>query len=99
MKDDVGLIHEFRQQLAIFQRLKEVVHPVIFLEMPDIFHAAGRKIIHQPPRGAAWVKSSNVRLLAVTHRAHVVGEGGRLVVVHAASAEAIIPCMRAVRRQ
>ena len=47
MKNDVGLVHQFRQQLAVFQRLKEIVHPVIFLKVPDVFHAAGRKIVHQ----------------------------------------------------
>ena len=47
MKNNVGFVHKFRQQLAIFEGLQKIVHPVIFLQMPDIFHAAGGKIVHQ----------------------------------------------------
>ena len=54
MEYDVGFIHQFRQQLAIFERFEKIVHPVIFLEVPDIFHAAGGKIIHQQDFIAAF---------------------------------------------
>ncbi len=54
MKDDVGLIHKFRQELAIFQWFEKIMHPVILLEVPDIFHAPGGKIIHQQDLVAAF---------------------------------------------
>src|ERR1700676_2331304 len=47
VEDDIGLIHQFRQQLAIFQGLKKIMHSVIFLQMADIFHATRRKIVHE----------------------------------------------------
>jgi len=47
MKDDVSLINKFRQELAIFQGFEKIVHPVVLLEVPDIFHAPGGKIVHQ----------------------------------------------------
>ena len=54
MKDDVGLIDKFRQELAIFQRFEKIMHPVVLLEVPDIFHASRGKIIHQQDLVAAF---------------------------------------------
>ena len=54
MKNDVGLVHQLRQKLAIFQGLEKIMHPVVFLEVPDIFHAARGKIIHQQDLIAAF---------------------------------------------
>ena len=51
MKDDVGFVDKFRQELAIFQRFEKIMHPVILLEVPDIFHASGGKIVHQAGPG------------------------------------------------
>ena len=47
VENDVGLIHKLRQQLPVFERLKKIVHPVILFEVADIFHTAGRKIVHK----------------------------------------------------
>ncbi len=53
MENDVGLVHQFGQQMTVFQGFEKIVHPVILLEVPDILHAPGGKIVHQQDLVAA----------------------------------------------
>ena len=46
MKNDVCLVHQFGKQMAVFERLKEIMHAVILLQMADVFHATGTEIVH-----------------------------------------------------
>ena len=47
VRDDVSLIHQFREKLPVLDRLEKIMHPVEFLQMADILHAAGGQIVHQ----------------------------------------------------
>jgi hypothetical protein len=47
VENHIGFIDQFGQELAVVQRLEKIVHPVVFLEVPDIFHASRGKVIHQ----------------------------------------------------
>ena len=47
MDDYIGIIHEFGEQLAILDALQVILHTAGGLEMADVFHAAGRKIVQQ----------------------------------------------------
>src|SRR5207249_1749777 len=57
MDDDLGIIHKFSEQLAIFDAVQVVLHLARGFEMADVFDAARRKIIQQNDAVAAIEKA------------------------------------------
>ena len=53
MDDDIGVVNEFGEQLAILDVIEVILHAPGGLEMADVFNAAGRKIIEQDDTIAA----------------------------------------------
>jgi hypothetical protein len=47
MEDDVCCVHQFRQKLAILDGLDKVLHSIMLLEVANVIHAAGGKIVEQ----------------------------------------------------
>ena len=47
MDDDIGIVNEFGEQLAILEVVEVILHAVGRLEMADVFDAAGRKVVQQ----------------------------------------------------
>jgi hypothetical protein len=57
MYDDIGVIHELRQKVAILDRVEVILHPVGTLEVPDVFDATCGKVIEQDYFIAAFEKT------------------------------------------
>ena len=55
--DDVGVVHEFGEQLTILDGVEVVGHALGGFEVADIFHAAGGKIVEQNNGVAALKKA------------------------------------------
>jgi hypothetical protein len=47
MDDDVRVIHEFGEQLAILDVVEVILHAAKRFEVADILHAAGGKIVKE----------------------------------------------------
>ena len=47
MNDHVRIIHKFREQMAIFDAVEMIFEKIRTFQMPDVFHASGRKIIEE----------------------------------------------------
>src|SRR5882724_5560045 len=47
MDDNVSAVDEFGDELAVFNGVEMIFHPVGRLEMADVFHAAGGEIVEQ----------------------------------------------------
>jgi len=45
--DNVSAVDEFGDELAVFNGVEMIFHPVGRLEMADVFHAAGGEIVEQ----------------------------------------------------
>jgi len=56
MDDDVGVIDEFGEQLAILDAIEVILHVAGRLEMANVFDAARREIVEQDDTVAAVEK-------------------------------------------
>jgi hypothetical protein len=47
MNNHVRIIHKFREQMTVFDAVEVIFEKIRAFQMPDVFHASGRKIIEE----------------------------------------------------